>query len=335
MMTQTPQLRKIAIKKRASHPSSVREPDLDFRKLVDKLEQAETTMKLEETENLKLQYVNKIKTNASQINNINNSDTELSKKITKFLNVYEKTQISKANHFSKNGVNIVDDTQTVSLNADRNNKITKMNHKNVENPTNLFINSRKKIKIYPTKTFIAIIVQEHSFQTTPTTLDNNHPIIQSIEDNHQTKEIYRISHKIGIVDQIVKLVKIQITIQDQIQINTALTTDLIQILEIEIIQIIDLETLHTIDLEILRTNGIGTIQTIEFLVIKIIDHAIIQTTDQNIIIIKIDHAIIHRREAQAITTDKEATLNHHKGITHVIKIHNKIIGVTHLNIKDK
>ena len=58
MITLTPQLRKIAIKKRASHPFSIREPDLDFRKLVDKLEQAEITMKLEETENLKLQYVN-------------------------------------------------------------------------------------------------------------------------------------------------------------------------------------------------------------------------------------------------------------------------------------
>ena len=46
MKTLTPQLRKIAIKKRASHPSSIREPDLDFRKLVDKLEQAEITMKL-------------------------------------------------------------------------------------------------------------------------------------------------------------------------------------------------------------------------------------------------------------------------------------------------
>ena len=50
MMTLTPQLRKIAIKKGASHPSSIREPDLDFRKLFDKLEQAEITMKLEETE---------------------------------------------------------------------------------------------------------------------------------------------------------------------------------------------------------------------------------------------------------------------------------------------
>ena len=49
MMTFTSQLRKKAIKKRASHPSSIREPDLDFRKLVDKLEQTEITMKLEET----------------------------------------------------------------------------------------------------------------------------------------------------------------------------------------------------------------------------------------------------------------------------------------------
>ena len=30
MMTLTPQLRKIAIKKQASHPSSIREPDLDL-----------------------------------------------------------------------------------------------------------------------------------------------------------------------------------------------------------------------------------------------------------------------------------------------------------------
>ena len=69
MMTLTPQLRKTAIKKRASHPSSIREPDLSFRKLVDKLEQAEMTMKVEETENLKLQYVNIIQTTTTQIKN--------------------------------------------------------------------------------------------------------------------------------------------------------------------------------------------------------------------------------------------------------------------------
>ena len=89
MMTLTPQLRKIAIKKRASHHSSLREPDLDFSKLVDKLEQAEITMKLEETENLKLQYVNHIETKTTH-NNIQETDIDLSEKITEILNIYEK-----------------------------------------------------------------------------------------------------------------------------------------------------------------------------------------------------------------------------------------------------
>ena len=109
----------------------------------------------------------------------------------------------------------------------------------------------------------------------------------------------------------------------------------IPILEIEIIQTIDLETLLTIDIEIIPTTGIETIQTIETLDIKIIDHAIILTTDQNIIVIKIDHATIHRTVLQAITIDKGTTLNHHIRITHVIKIYNKNIGVVHLNIENK
>ena len=91
MISLTPQLRKLAIKKRASHPSSIREPDLHLSKLVAKYEQAEITMKLEETEILKLQYVNNIQTTNSQINNIHNSYTELSEKITEILNIYEKT----------------------------------------------------------------------------------------------------------------------------------------------------------------------------------------------------------------------------------------------------
>ena len=76
MMTLTLQLRKIRIKKKALHPSSIREPEKIFQKLLDKLEEVEITMKLEETENLKLQYVNNIHTTTSQINNILESDTE-------------------------------------------------------------------------------------------------------------------------------------------------------------------------------------------------------------------------------------------------------------------
>ena len=142
------------------------------------------------------------------------------------------------------------------------------------------------------------------------------------------------SHKTGIVDHIVEIVIIEKTIQDQIQINliSHLILVPIQILGIKNIQTIDLETVHTLDEEIIPTLGIETIQTIEILDIKIIDHAINLTTDQNKIIIKIDHATIHRTEIQAITIDKGNTLNH-IGITHVIKIHNKIIEVVHLNIK--
>ena len=137
MMTLAPQLRKIAIKKRASNPYSIREPDLDFRKLVYKLEQAENTMKLEETENLKLQYFNNIQTTTTQINNIHNSDTDSSEKSTEILNIYmRKTQILKVNHHLKNGVTIAEDTDTVLLNADKNSKTIKINHKSTKNQIN-------------------------------------------------------------------------------------------------------------------------------------------------------------------------------------------------------
>ena len=49
MMILKPQLQKIAIKKRVLHLSSSRKPDIDFQKPVDTLEQAEITIKLEET----------------------------------------------------------------------------------------------------------------------------------------------------------------------------------------------------------------------------------------------------------------------------------------------
>ena len=140
MMTLTPHLRKIAIKKRASHPSSIREPDLHFRKLVNKLEQAEITMKLEKTENLKLQYVNHIQTTTTQINFIHNSDTDLSEKITEILNIYtKKKQVLKVSHHSKNSVLIAEDTDIALLNADKNNNTTRITHKNTKHQTNNFV----------------------------------------------------------------------------------------------------------------------------------------------------------------------------------------------------
>ena len=131
LMTLIPQLRKIAIKKRASHPSSIREPDSDFRKLVDNLEQADNTMKLEGTEILKLQYVNTIKTNTTHINNIHDSDVDLTE-----ITYLRKIPISKVNHLSRYGVIIAEDT-----NVDKNNKITRTNHKSTKNQINHSINT--------------------------------------------------------------------------------------------------------------------------------------------------------------------------------------------------
>ena len=223
-------------------------------------------------------------------------------------------------------------------NADKNNKITKVKHKNIENQRNYFIGTWKKIKIHPTKTFIVVIVQENHFQMIQITLDNNHLIIQIIEDDYQIKEI----HKTDIVDQTVEIVNIEITIHDQTQtdLNFRLMPVAFQILGIEIIQIVDLETLHTIEIEMIPMKGIETIQMIEILDIKIIDHLIILSTDQtitdqNLTTIKIDHAIIHGTEIQVRTIDKETSLSHHIRLTHVIKIHKKFIGVVHLNFKGK
>ena len=104
MMTLTPQLRKIAIKKRASHPSSIRKPNLDLSKLVDKLQQAKITMKLEETENLKLQYVNNTQATTLQINNINDSE-RIVRKITEILNICEKNPNFKGKPYFKKWCN--------------------------------------------------------------------------------------------------------------------------------------------------------------------------------------------------------------------------------------
>ena len=97
-------------------------------------------MKLEEAENLKLQYVNNIQTTTSQINNINDSDTELSEKITDISNIYEKSQVlmKNQNHLSKKWCNYCR-PNTALLNEEKNNKITKINHKIKEDLTNNFI----------------------------------------------------------------------------------------------------------------------------------------------------------------------------------------------------
>ena len=95
-------------------------------------------------------------------------------------------------------------------------------------------------------------------------MDNNHPIIRIIEEDHHSRNFRKITI------HIVEIVNIKITIQDQIEtnLNFRLMPVPIQILEKEIIRLIDLKTLQTIDLEKISTIGIETNQIIETLDIK-------------------------------------------------------------------
>ena len=113
----------------------------------------------------------------------------------------------------------------------------------------------------------------------------------------------------------------------------------IHILGIDTIQMIDQETHHTIDTEIVPTIGTEVIQVIAINNITI-DHEIIQTIDQItkdliITIIKIDLEKFHNTGIQTITIDKETTLIHLIGITHVIQTLKTNIEVIHQNIRHK
>ena len=72
-----------------------------------------------------------------------------------------KTQILKANRHSKIGVIIADVSDTTLPNADKNNRITRKNHKNIDHQINHFI--KKRSKFTKQKNFIVIIVQERHF----------------------------------------------------------------------------------------------------------------------------------------------------------------------------
>ena len=113
----------------------------------------------------------------------------------------------------------------------------------------------------------------------------------------------------------------------------------IHILGIDTIQMIDQETHHTIDTEIIPTIGTEAIQIIAINKITI-DHEVVQTIDQItkgliITIIKIDHEKIHSTGIQTITKNRETTLNHLIGITHVIQTLKANIEVIHQHIRDK
>ena len=154
-------------------------------------------------------------------------------------------------------------------------------------------------------------VQENHFRTTLIIQGINHHITQSIDEDHPNEEIYRILHKIIIIDQIV-----EITIRDQIQIQHNLVLDPIpnQTQEINIIHIINHETHHITEVETIHIVEIEVIRTIEIRITRTIDQEITHITDQTITdqttIIKTDHGIIHKTEIQVIIINIEIIPNY-------------------------
>ena len=55
----------------------------------------------------------------------------------------KRTHTLKANHLSRNGVIIADDTDTVLPNVDKNNKIIRINLKSTKNQLNHSINEKR------------------------------------------------------------------------------------------------------------------------------------------------------------------------------------------------
>ena len=187
------------------------------------------------------------------------------------------------------------------LNVDKNNKIIRTNHKSIENQINHFINTWKKTKIYQTKTFTATIVQENHSLITIIPLDNNHLTEITIAEDLQIKEFQKNSHKIDIVDQTVKLISLEIIIQDQTrtQVTTQITIGInhTQTTKLDIIQTTVLQILHTTESEITQTIGIDNTQ--------ITDQETNQTNDQTKIIITKNHVTILRTKVLTTQIEKE------------------------------
>ena len=212
------------------------------------------------------------------------------------------------------------------MNVDKNNKIIRKNHKNIENQINHFITTSKKNRNLPNENI-------HSNNNSGKPLPDNYntsrqqsPNRYNYRGNLQIKEIHKISR---IIDT-VKTINIKITIQDQTQteVTNQIITETVQTQtpEIDIIQLTVLEISHVIETETIQTTGTENI--------KITDHETNQTIDQTIIIITIDHVTNLRIKIQIIKSDKEIFLKHRTEIIQNIKIDSKTVEVVHLNIKE-
>ena len=336
MMTLTPQLRKIAIKKRASHPSSIREPDLDFRKLVDKLEQAEITMKLEETENLKLQYVNRIETNTTNINNIQDSDTDLVEKITEILNIYEKHPNFKGkpsfkkwcSYCRRYGHSISECRQKQQDNQNKPQKY--------KEPNKSFYQYMKKDQnlpnknVYSTNSSGKLLPNNTNYTRTQSPYNSSYRgrsperrNTQNSSQNHYNRPNSRNNYSRSNSNTAQFVSRSNSQSRNKYYPNNQSRNSSYN---------------RNRNYSNNRNRSYSVIQTTETRFTRTIDQGITHITDQTItdptILIKTDHEIIHKIDIQVTIIVIEGIPNHHTEIITIIIILTIATEVVHLNIKD-
>ena len=236
-------------------------------------------MKLEETENLKLQYVNRIETNTTHINNIQESDTDLVEKITEILNTYEKHPNFKGkpsfkkwcNYCRRCGHSIAECRQKQQDNQNKPQK-----HKE---PNKSFYQYMKKDQNLPNKNIYSNNISGKPLPNNANYTRNQSPYNSSYRGRSPERRNTQNSSKKIIIDQIV-----EITIRDQIPMQHKLFLDPVpnQTQEINTIPIINHETHHTTELETIHIIEIEVIRTIEIRITRTIDQKITHIIDQTI-----------------------------------------------------
>ena len=292
-------------------------------------------MKLEETENLKLQYVNRIETNTTNINNIQESDTDLVEKITEILNIYEKHPNFKdkpsfkkwCNYCRRYGHNISECRQKQQDNQNKPQKY--------KEPNKSFYQYMKKDQNLPNK-------NEYSNNSSGKPLPNNTNYTrnqspynssyrgrsperrktQNSSQNHYNRPNSRnnYSRSNSNTTQFVSRSNSQSNTRNKYYPNNQ-----------------SRNSSYNRNRNY-SNNRNRIIRTIEIRITRTIDQEITHITDQIITdqttIIKTDHEIIHKIHIQVIIIDIEIILNHHIETITIIIILNIATEVVHPNIKD-
>ena len=297
-------------------------------------------MKLEETENLKLQYVNRIETNTAHINNIQGSDTDLIEKITEKLNIYEKNPNFKGkpsfkkwcNYCRRYGQSIAECRQKQQDNQNKPQK-----HKE---PNKSFYQYMKKDQNLPNKNNSSknssgkLLPVNSNYSRNQSPYNSSYRGRSPKQRNSRNFSQNRYSRSNSQNNQI------EITFHDRIQTqqNLFLHPVPIQTQGIDTIPSIDHEIHHTTEIETIQTIGIEVIPTVEIRTIKTTDqettHIIDQILKYQRITLITDHEINHKTETRATTIDTETTPILPIGLIIVTPILNIDTEVTQQSIKD-